>query len=149
MKVRFGVLANQRHTPPRMFCTRSYLFIARSHSKLRQSRMIRRPRTGCSPEETPISRSDRYIIDAGFTPAHQSFLIEFPLFIAIGSVPGAGIIAPFILKSHCNPVLVKRPKLFDQPVVQLLRPFAAQKFDDRGAALEKFRTVSPSAVFRI
>ena len=46
----------------------------------------------------------------------------------------AGIMA-FVFEMNSNAVLVSRPKVFAQPVVQLPGPLALQKCDDLRAAL--------------
>src|ERR1700760_2056107 len=53
----------------------------------------------------------------------------------------------FVFEMNSNAVLVSRPKVFAQPVVQLPGPLALQKCDDLRAAVEKLITVSPFAVF--
>src|ERR1700761_4217711 len=53
----------------------------------------------------------------------------------------------FVFEMNSNAVLVSRPKVFAQPVVELAGPLALQKCDDLRAAMEKLITVSPFAVF--
>src|ERR1700760_4497178 len=55
----------------------------------------------------------------------------------------------FVFEMNSNAVLVSRPKVFAQPVVQLPGPLALQKCDDLRAAVEKLITVSPFAVFGV
>src|SRR5690348_13996507 len=108
----------------------------RLHSKFGQAGMVRRARSQ-RPQEAPFGSSDRHIIDAGFPPAHQSLRVEFPLFISVRSVPVAAVVVPFVLKAHRDAIVVESPKLLDQTVIEFTCPFAPQKLDDRGAALEK------------
>ena len=56
---------------------------------------------------------------------------------------------PFIGEAHGDAVLRERPHFLDEPIVELARPFAAQKRLDRIAALKKFGAVAPAAVGRI
>jgi hypothetical protein len=56
---------------------------------------------------------------------------------------------PLILKAHRDAVAVEGPQILDQAVVEFLRPFPGEEGNDRGAALEKFRAVTPAAVFGI
>src|ERR1700676_1386243 len=87
---------------------------------------------------------DWKIIDGSQPQAHQPALIEFPILIAIRAKPISGVIVPFIGKAHGDTVPLECPKLFDQPIVQLFRPFASKKHDDIFPSLHKFRAVSPT-----
>ena len=82
------------------------------------------------PQEFAVFRRDRHIVDAGFPAAHQSIAIEFPLFVAVGAKPMAGLIAPLILEAHADAVFMKRPKLLDEPVIKFVCPFAGKELDD-------------------
>jgi len=73
---------------------------------------------------------DWQIVDGSKPQAHQPVLIELPILIAILAKPIPGVIVPFIGKAHGDTVSRKRPKLFDQPIVQLFRPFASEEHDD-------------------
>src|ERR1700752_5362088 len=64
-------------------------------------------------------------------------------------MPLAAGIVPLILKAHGNAVVVKSPEILDQPIVELLCPFAGEKGLDRLASPEKFRAVAPAAVLGI
>src|SRR6202021_2915188 len=46
-------------------------------------------------------------------------------------------------------VVMERPEILDQAILVLPAPFAGQKRHDRDAAFKKFRTVTPTAVFRV
>src|SRR6476660_2221434 len=92
---------------------------------------------------------DRNIVDAGFAAAHQAVLVECPLLVAVGTMPLPGIVVPLVLKPHRDAVAVEGPEILDQAILMLFRPFAGEKGGDRGAALEKFRTVTPAAIFGI
>ena len=95
--------------------------------------------------KTAVLLGDHNIVDAGFAPAHQAVLVEFPLLVAVGTMPLSARIVPLILKAHGDAVAVERPEVLDQAIVEFFRPFAGEKGDDRAAALEKFRTVAPAA----
>ena len=60
-------------------------------------------------------------------PAHQAVLIELPKLIAIGAKPVAAVVMPFVGEPHRHPVVAKPPQLLDEPVVELLVPFAGQE----------------------
>src|ERR1700730_5001695 len=87
---------------------------------------------------------DWQIVDGSKPQAHQAVLIELPILIAIGTKPIPSVIAPFIGKAHSDTVALERPKLFDQPIVQLFRPFASEKRHDFLPSVHKFRAVSPA-----
>src|SRR5665213_3673791 len=99
--------------------------------------------------EAAVFFGDRDIVDAGFAAAHQAVLVEFPLLVAIGTMPLPGIVMPFVLKAHRDVVGVERPQPLDQPIFVLPSPFAGQERDDRRAAFEEFSPVAPAAVLGI
>src|SRR5262245_14575813 len=96
-----------------------------------------------------LSFFDWEIVNAGNASAHQSFLIKFPVLVAIASEPNAAVIMPFVSKPYCDTVLAKCPDFLDQAVIQLPAPLARQKCLNSRAPLEEFRSVSPDAVHRI
>src|SRR5450631_138784 len=98
------------------------------------------------PQEFAVFRRDRHIIDARFPAPHKTIAVEFPLFVAMRAGPLAGGIPPFILEAHGDTVLMKCPKLLDQPVIEFVRPFPGEEFHDRRAPTEKLRAVPPPAV---
>src|ERR1700693_2078432 len=87
---------------------------------------------------------DWQIVDGSESQAHQPVLIELPILIAIRAKPIPRVIVPFIGKTHGDTVSLERPKLLDQPIVQLFRPFASEKRDDFLPPVHKFRAVSPA-----
>src|ERR1700742_4561038 len=99
--------------------------------------------------ETAILLGDRDIVDAGFAPAHQAVFVEFPLLVAVRAIPLSGAVMPFVLKTYRDAVLIEPPEILDQAIVMLLGPFALEKGNDRGPALENFRAIAPAAVFGI
>ncbi len=101
-----------------------------------QSGNICRPWARRGPVKTAVFFGDRNIVDAGFAAAHQAVLVELPLLVAVGAMPLAGVVVPLILKPHRDAVAVKRPEILDQAILVLLRPFAGEERNDRGAALE-------------
>src|SRR6202048_2045080 len=110
---------------------------------------IRRPRPRCRPVKAAVLFGDRDVVDGSLAPAHQSGLVEFPLFVAVGAKPGSRIIVPLILKPHRDAVAVERPEILDQAVLVLPRPFAGEEGNDGGGPLKHFRTVTPAAVLGI
>src|ERR1700730_12075276 len=91
--------------------------------------MIIRASAQC-PVVLALRLLDSQIVDGSKPRAHQPVLIELPILIAIRAKPTPGVIVPFIGLTHGDTVSLGRPKLFDQPIVRLFRPFASQKRDD-------------------
>src|SRR5580693_4060940 len=60
-------------------------------------------------------------------------------------MPLPGGVMPLVLKAHRDAVAVEGPEVLDQAIVELLRPFAGEEGNDRGAAFEEFRAVAPAA----
>ena len=57
-------------------------------------------------------------------------VVELPVLVAVGAKPVPGVVVPLVGESHRDPVVVERPQLLDQPVVQLLGPLPGQERDD-------------------
>src|SRR6202140_3913353 len=106
-------------------------------AKIAQSRMIIRTAPWC-PVILALRLLDWQIVDGSKPQAHQPILIELPILIAIRAEPIPGVIVPFIGKTHGDMVSLERPKLFDQPIVQLFRPFASEKRGDFLLSVPKF-----------
>ncbi len=111
--------------------------------------MIERARARRVPKKLPLVFPDPDIVDAGFAPAHQALLVELPVLVTVGTEPVSGIVMPFVLETHRDPVIGEGPQFLDQPVLMLLGPFSAEELDDRGAALKKLGAISPDAVFGV
>src|SRR5581483_10065387 len=105
------------------------------------------------PPERPVVLAlgflDGKIVDARDPAPHQAVLGEFPVLVAVRAEPAAGVVAPLVGEAHGDAVLVERPELLDQPVVELPRPLAAQELDDRRAPREELGAVPPDAVGRV
>jgi hypothetical protein len=56
---------------------------------------------------------------------------------------------PLICEAHSNTISIEGPKLFDQPVIQFLRPLARKKSDDLLPSVNKFRAVSLARIQRV
>src|SRR4051794_18715690 len=93
-----------------------------------------------------VALPDRQIVDAGDPKPHQPFIVELPVLVAVTSKPAAAVVVPFIGKAHRDPVVVERPYLLDQPVIEFAVPFARQERLDCFAPLQEFRAVTPPAV---
>src|SRR5690349_8980165 len=99
--------------------------------------------------QSPLRFEDGGVVDARVAALHEAVGAELPLFVAVGAVPLAAVVAPFVFEADGNAVFGEGPKLFAQAVVELAVPFAAWKGPDLLAAIEKFRAVSPLRVLRV
>jgi hypothetical protein len=66
---------------------------------------------------------DGQVVDAGVPQAHQSLLVEFPVLVAIGPEPVARVVVMLVGEADGDSVALDGPKLLDEPVLELLRPF--------------------------
>jgi hypothetical protein len=107
------------------------------------------PANSRRPVKQSVRLFDGQIVDAGVTCLHQACIIEFPVFVAVGTVPLPIHIMPFVGEAHGDTVVRMRPEFLDQPVVEFLGPFAGEKCDDLLSALQEFATVAPLAVRRV
>src|SRR3954471_21898578 len=82
------------------------------------------------PVVFPVGLADGKVVDAGDAAAHESVLVEFPVLIAIGAEPVAGVVVPLVGKTHGDAVAAKEPKLFDEAVIQFLVPLAGEELHD-------------------
>src|SRR5450631_1189452 len=96
--------------------------------------------------ESALRFSYREIVDTSKAFLHQSIDGELPVFIPVRTKPVFAIVMPFVGKPHSDPILRECPKLLNQAVFELLRPFARKECDYLGATADKFRSVSPVAV---
>src|SRR5690348_12079094 len=101
------------------------------------------------PVVLAVRLADRQVVDAGDAPLHVALGVELPVLVAVGAEPVAGVVVPFVGEAHGDAVVVPRPELLDEPVVELLRPLAGEERHDRLAALDELRPVAPDAVHRI
>src|ERR1700737_4067514 len=53
---------------------------------------------------------------------------------------------PLVCKTHRNAIIVKRPQLLDESIVQFLRPFSSEKGDNLCSSVHKLGPISPSRV---
>src|SRR5688572_131173 len=101
------------------------------------------------PMEFALARRDRQVIDARDAALHEPAIVELPVLVAVGAIPLAAIVTPFIRKPNGNAVAVTRPKLFDEPIVDFLGPFAGQEVPYRFAAGQELGAVAPDAIGRV
>jgi hypothetical protein len=101
------------------------------------------------PMKQPLRLLNSQIIDARMTMLHHSLLIKLPVLIPIRPIPLPRRIVALIAEPHSDPIPTERPKLFNQPILQLPSPLAPQKFDDLFSARYKLRPIAPHAIHRI
>src|SRR5690606_19691830 len=89
------------------------------------------------------------VVDRRLAPRHETVLVEFPLLVAEAAEPAAARVVPFVDEAHGDAVVVKGPDLFDQAILELRRPLAAQELDDLGAPRDELAAIAPPAVRRI
>src|SRR5437016_4181816 len=92
---------------------------SRSERPGAQARHVGRTWPRSLPAETAVLFRYLDVVDAGLAPAHQAVLVEFPLLVAVGAMPLATLVAPFVLKAHGDAVVVEGPEVLDQAVVEL------------------------------
>jgi len=93
--------------------------------------------------ELSLVLSDPKFIDACVSRMHQPFRVEFPVFIAIGPKPIAGVIVILIRKPDGNPVVQKCPEFLDKSVVQLSDPLPREQRDDLLTPVGELGSISP------
>ena len=86
------------------------------------------------PAEFALGLRDREIVDAGVARAHVAQRVKLPILIAVRAKPVACVVVGLVGEAHRDAVIGERPQLFDQTILIFLRPFAREKFDDRGSA---------------
>src|SRR5216683_3088655 len=101
------------------------------------------------PPVPPVGLADRQIVDARDPPPHQAARIELPVLVPVGAEPLAAVVAPLVGEPDRDPVLVKRPQLLDEPILQLAGPLPGEELDDRVPAGEELGAVAPDAVHRV
>ncbi|MNY37562.1 hypothetical protein D3C86_1721340 [compost metagenome] len=96
--------------------------------------------------ELALAFLDRHVVDAGEATGHQAVFVELPVFVAVGAEPVTRVVVPFIGITHGNAVAGERPEFLDQPVVQLLGPFAGQEALGLFAVVGELGAVAPLGV---
>ena len=89
---------------------------------------------------------DRKIVDRCVSKAHQAIVAKLPILVAIGAKPISRVVVPLVGEPHRNTISSVSPQLFDEPIVQLLRPFTFQKLNDFLPSTRKLGAISPARV---
>src|SRR6266404_7738847 len=101
------------------------------------------------PPIPPVRFPDGKIIDARQPQSHEAVRIELPILVAVRSVPMSRIVVPLVGETHGDAMSFEGPQLFDQAIVQLLRPLACKKRDDLLPSAHEFCAVSPAGIDRV
>src|SRR5437870_8199142 len=99
--------------------------------------------------EVSLRFLDRQVVYAGEAAFDVAGLVKLPILVAVGTIPLAGIVVPFVFETHGDAVVAERPQLFLQTIVQFLVPFATEELDDLSATVKELRSVAPFGVFRV
>jgi len=95
-------------------------------SEFRESGMLVRPTTKW-PVKLPIGLGDRQVVDACDAALHETLLVKLPVLIPVRTEPVSAVVARFVGEAHGDPVAREGPELFDQPIIELPRPFTGQE----------------------
>src|SRR6266496_2334042 len=104
---------------------------------------VRRVLDSTLPAELPLRFLDRQVVYAGEAAFHVAGLVKLPILIAVGAIPLAVFVVPFVFEPHGDAVVAERPQLFLQTIVQFLVPFAPEELDDLSATVKELRSVAP------
>src|SRR5262249_20048692 len=96
-----------------------------------------------------IVLTDRLVVDARVTHAHQPVGIELPVLVAERAKPVSGVIVPLVSEADSDAIVTERPQLLDEPIVQLPVPLASKERDNGFSAHEELRAVAPPALHAV
>ena len=71
------------------------------------------------PVKLPLCLPNGQVVDGRVARDHQPILREVPVLIPIRSKPVAGVVVPFVCKTHRNPILAEGPQFLDQSIVRI------------------------------
>src|SRR5262245_57893447 len=95
------------------------------------------------PTELAVGFFDRQVVDAGKAAFHVTEFVKFPILVAVGAMPLARIVMPFIFEANGNAIVPEGPEFLFQAIIQLVIPFPAQELYYLGSSIQEFGTVSP------
>ena len=64
------------------------------------------------PAELSLRFLDRQVVYAGEAAFHVAGLVKLPILVAVGAIPLAGIVVPFVFEPHGDAVVAERPQVF-------------------------------------
>jgi len=102
-----------------------------------------------SPAIAAVGLPNRIVICAHVTTPRQTFIIELPMFVAVGAIPLSGGVVPFVLEAQGDSIARKVLELLHQGVVQFFFPPSFRNDLIASRPLKKFRSVPPIRIFRI
>src|SRR5262245_48556574 len=98
------------------------------------------------PAKRPILLAERQVVDGRMACRHQPLRVELPVLVTEGAKPVAGVVMPLVRESNGDAIVLERPQLLDQSIVQFAAPFASKKRDDLLAPGDEFRPIAPAAL---
>src|SRR3954468_14619846 len=98
------------------------------------------------PVELAVPLRNEQVVDARVAAAHQAVVVEFPVLVAVGTVPVAGIVVPLVREPHRDAIAAVRPQFLDQAVLELTNPLAGQERDDLLPTIGELGAVAPARV---
>src|SRR5258708_26436083 len=101
------------------------------------------------PPIPPVRFPDGKILDGCQPQPHETVRIELPILVAVRPAPMSRIVVPLVGEAHGDAMSFEGPQLFDQAIVQLLRPLACKKRNDLLPSAHEFCAVSPAAIDRV
>ncbi len=101
------------------------------------------------PAEEAIGFGDREVVDAGVAGLHEAVGVKFPIFVAVRTEPGTGLIVPFVGEADGDAIAGEGPEFFDEAVFALAGPLLGEEGDDLVVAGEEGGAIAPATVGRV
>src|SRR5690242_12338289 len=92
---------------------------------------------GTGTVDAPVALVDLDVVDARLAAQHQAVLVELPKFVSVAAPPLPVAVDGFVLEAHGDPVLVKRPQVLAQRVIELALPLLRQERHDLRAPVQE------------
>src|SRR5215813_5572158 len=99
-----------------------------------------------SPAKFPVLLADRHVVDGRVACGHESLGVELPVLVAERAEPVARVVLPLVRESHRDAIVLERPQLLDESVVELAVPLATKKRHDLLATDDELGSIPPPAV---
>src|SRR5262249_45508322 len=100
-------------------------------------------------EDAPLGLVDPEVIDARLASPHQSLLVELPELVAVAAPPPTVAVMTFVLKAHCDSVVVETPEVLAERVVELALPLLGEERDDLVSPCDEEVAVAPDGIERV
>src|SRR5260370_36960331 len=83
------------------------------------------------------------VVDGCKSRRHKPIIVEFPVLIAVGTIPVIRVVVPLVSEAYGDPVPGKRPHFLDKPAALFLGPLAREKSKHLVSSVDEFRSVPP------